>query len=43
MAEEAFKEQSSWRSYIKVDPKLDNNLRNDPRFQDFLKDAKFPN
>jgi tetratricopeptide (TPR) repeat protein len=38
----AFDEQSCWRSYIKVDPKLDN-LRNDPRFQDFLKDAKFPN
>jgi tetratricopeptide (TPR) repeat protein len=38
----AFDEESCWRSYIKVDPKLDN-LRNDPRFHDFLKDAKFPN
>jgi len=38
----AFDEQSCWRSYIRVDPKIDN-LRNDPKFQDFLKDAKFPN
>jgi serine/threonine protein kinase/Flp pilus assembly protein TadD len=35
----AFDKKSPWRAYIYVDPKLDR-IREDPRFQPFLKEAR---